>query len=502
MRLSFRSFIAAALATGTLLVGFPIDAGAAGPVTSLTPTSGVPGSELTVRGASFPGRTSGVITFAGASVATFSTNPRGSFKTSFLVPSDAAGGANTVTSTAGGLAASSTFTVTETTSTTTSSTTTTTVAPTTTTTVASTTTTVAPTTTTTVAPTTTTTVAPAPSSGFVKASGRWLTLNGAPYRFTGVNVYQLTTDYAINYGCGENNTAADVDALFASLRPNSMVRVWAFQQLAWNQNTGTRDFATFDRVVAAAERANQKVIMVLGDQWAGCGEPFKTEDWYAGGFRYPATDGTSIGATTNSLPYLNYVQEIVTRYANSPAVGMWEPVNEPAASPYAGGPCSSTAATSLRSFFDAVGAEIHRIDPNHLVSSGIQGSGQCGSQNGDYQTLHESAGIDVGSVHDWWTDLSPMPGDQWNGMQVRIDQMAAVNKPLFVGEVGMNASDTVSGYMTLAQRRDKIKAKMDAQLPAGVVGIIPWFRSKAVGEKNHNIADGDPTLTLIHNYVL
>jgi hypothetical protein len=56
--------------------------------------------------------------------------------------------------------------------------------------------------------------------------------------------------------------------------------------------------------------------------------------------------------------------------------------------------------------------------------------------------------------------------------------------------------------MTLNDRRDKIKAKMDAQFPAGVVGIIPWYRSKVVSEQNDHIADGDPTLTLIHDYVL
>jgi hypothetical protein len=332
------------------------------------------------------------------------------------------------------------------------------------------------------------------SGGFVGRNGRTLTLDGAPYRFTGVNAYDLTTDYAVNAGCGDNYTAADVDALFASLRPHSVVRLWAFQQLAWDRNAGALAFTTIDRVVAAAQRAGQKVILVLADQWAGCGEDFKTESWYAGGYRS--------GRGAAGLAYWDYVQRIVARYAGSPAVAMWEPVNEPAASAYPGSPCSATAAASLRSFFDAVGGEIHRLDPRHLVSSGLQGSGQCGAQDGDYLTLHRSPGIDVASVHDWWRDLLPLPGDIWNGMQVRIAQMAVVGKPLFVGEVGMNASDTVPGYMTLGQRRDVIKAKMDAQFAAGVVGVLPWFRSKVVSATNQHIADGDPTLDLIKSYPL
>lgn len=437
----------------------PSPAGAAVATTALSPYSGARGTSVSVSGFGFPSRTRGTVSFGGSVVTTFTTSRVGSFRGSFTVPATAATGSSTVRAVAGGAAASNTFWVTGT--------------------------------------------AAAPTkAGFVGRNGRSLTLNGAPYRFTGVNSYQLTTDYAVNYGCGENNTAADVDALFASLRPNSMVRVWAFQELAWNKNTATQAFTTIDRVVAAAERANQKVILVLADQWANCGETFKTESWYAGGYKTVVNNGTVLGAAMAKLSYWNYVQAIVSRYANSPAIGMWEPVNEPSARTYSGGPCSTTAATTLRSFFDAVGGEIHRLDPNHLVSSGLQGQGQCGAVSGQYQTLHESPGIDVGSVHDWWPELAPIPGDQWNGMQVRINQMAAVNKPLFVGEVGMNASDTVPGVMTLTQRRDMFKAKMDAQYPAGIVGVIPWYRSKVVSELNYKIADNDPTLALLHDYPL
>ncbi|MDQ4144746.1 MAG: cellulase family glycosylhydrolase [Actinomycetota bacterium] len=454
-----------AAATGGLLgLSAVPPAGASSPTTTVTPSSASSGTAVTVSGRDFPRRTTGVVTLYGNAVAAIRTGPKGTFSTSFTVPHDAPPGPAAVTSSAGGASATSSLTVTSS--------------------------------------STSTTVPASQSTGFIGRSGRSLTLNGAPWRFTGYNVYPLTTDYAVNYGCGENYTAADVDALFASLRPHSVVRLWAFQQLAWNKNTTSRDFTTIDRVVSAAERSNQKVILVLADQWAGCGEVFKTESWYAGGYTGVVHDGTSIGAMTNSLSFWDWMRLVVARYANSPAVAMWEPVNEPAASAYKGSPCSSTAAASLRSFFDAVGAEIHRLAPKHLVSSGLQGSGQCGAQNGEYETLHQSPGIDVGSVHDWWVDLAPMPGDQWNGMQVRIDQMARVGKPLFVGEVGMNASDTVAGYMSLAERRDKFQAKMDAQFPSGIVGFLPWYRSKVVSEKWFNIADGDPTLALMHDYAL
>ena len=401
------------------------------------------------------------------SVASFRTNKRGDFTSSFTVPSGLTG-AQSVVASAGGVTASSTFTVEATTP-----------------------------------PT------PTPSSGFVGRSGTQLSLGGQPYRFTGVNAYHLSTDYAVNYGCGENNTAADIDAFFASLRPNSMVRFWAFQQLAWDKNTASLNFTTIDRIVAAAERTNQKLVVTMANQWGtGCGEARKTESWYGGGYRQVSHSGTAVDVATVKLSYWDYVSRIVPRYAASPAIGMWEPVNEPAAD-NGYNVCSATAPQTLRAFFDAVGGHIHALDPNHLVSSGLQGSGQCGSRNAEYETLHQSPGIDVASYHDYGHDDAPMPGDQWNGLRVRLDQMRRVNKPLFVGEAGIKARDGVPGCLTTSQRRDKFAAKMDAQFAAGVVGFLPWVsvkpnaRMSCTRDHGFEIESGqDPTLTLLRDWLL
>lgn len=347
-------------------------------------------------------------------------------------------------------------------------------------------------------------------NGFVYAQGTKLYLNGGEYKFTGVNAYHLTTDYTINYGCGETNSQTDVDNFFASLRPNSMVRVWAFQQIGWDKNTNSLDFALIDRVVKSAEAHNQKLILTLGDQWGpGCGEVRKTEAWYGGGYRTVVTNGSAIDVATVKLSYWDYLDRIIPRYANSPAIGMWEPINEPASDDGSNN-CSSTAPVTLRSFFDAVGGKIHSLDPSHLISSGLQGSGQCGTRGSEYQTLHQSPGIDIASYHDYGQDDQPMPGDQWNGLQVRLNQMAAVGKPLFVGEAGIKARDNVSGCLTTAQRRDKMKVKMDTQFPAGVVGFVPWVwvkpntRTECL-DNNYSFdieAGQDVMLTLIHDYPL
>jgi hypothetical protein len=119
-----------------------------------------------------------------------------------------------------------------------------------------------------------------------------------------------------------------------------------------------------------------------------------------------------------------------------------------------------------------VGGEIHTLDPNHLVEAGFLGSGQCGTANGDYQYVAESPGIDVLSYHDYY-GTAAMGGDQWNGLAVRFEQAAAVDKPIIGGEVGLLAG-AGPGCVSLATRDAAFAAKEQAQFQAGSSGFLVW----------------------------
>jgi autotransporter family porin len=122
------SIVALSLALG-LVIAFPSVAAAADAYVALSPTSGAPGTSVTVSGSEFALRAKGTITFGGTRVATFKTNARGRFNVSFTVPSGAAGGTTTVTATAGTTSATTPFTTVSATTPTTAATTTTTSAP-------------------------------------------------------------------------------------------------------------------------------------------------------------------------------------------------------------------------------------------------------------------------------------------------------------------------------------------------------------------------------------
>jgi hypothetical protein len=339
-------------------------------------------------------------------------------------------------------------------------------------------------------------------------SGTSFTLHGQPYRFTGLNAYELSTLWSVNVGCGSQLSDAQLDSFFASLRPDSLVRFWAFEALGVNKLTRMIDYTALDRVFAA-ERHGQRLIPVLGNQAGTCDDGhWKDAAWYAGGYNQTYNDN---GRGLNVVPYPTWVSNVVGRYKDSPAVGMWEPMNEPepanCPAGYVGGACyghqvcPAGAAQTLRGFFDQIGGQIKRLDRTHLVISGVIGTGQCGARGSEYGDVHASAYLDAGTYHDYGTDTTAVPGDAVNGFAARVQQLGALNKPLFTEEVGINASNRGdAGCVATGDRARLLGDKLDGQLAAGARGFLPWFFAPTMAAGcRHDISPGDPVLTRLHD---
>jgi len=353
-------------------------------------------------------------------------------------------------------------------------------------------------------------------SDVITASGTELELGGKPYKFVGYNVYELATDWGTNAGCGDMLSDSQLYSYFASLPPDSLVRFWATESMAINVHTGVLDWAPLDRVFAAAAANGQRLIVSLAGQGNGCdGGHWQDPSWYNGGFRNVYnTSANSNGAGLDPLSYWNWVQDVVNRYKDSPAVGMWEPMSEAEASTcppqYEPTDCSghqtcpneTAAASALRYFFDTVGGEIHSLDPNHLVESGLLGGGQCGTQSTDYVDVSESPGIDVLSFHDYSTPSSPLGGDQWNGVAVRLAQAQQVGKPIIAGEIGIQASPTGSGCPTLAGRVTDLESKLSAEFALGMSGALiwNWGEQPTTSGCTYDTYPGDPLVSALASF--
>jgi hypothetical protein len=322
----------------------------------------------------------------------------------------------------------------------------------------------------------------------ITAQGQNLQIGGVSTKFAGLNAYEIATDWGTNAGCGPMASTAQIDTFFSSLPRDSLVRFWAFQgSMATNVHTDQLDWQPLDDVFYAAAKYHVYLIPVISDQGGSCdGNHWNDPAWYSGGFRDVYNSASnSDGRGLTPLSYWDYMSALVSRYADSPALGMWEPMSEPEAStcPVSIEPnnCSgqqtcpdeAAGATALEYFFTTVGAQIHRLDAAHLVEAGFLGGGQCGTAGSDYQSVGASAGIDVLSVHDYYGSV-PMGGDQWNGMAERFAQARALDKPIITGEAGIVAGEGQSGCESLQQRASDMSAKMTAQFAAGDSGFLVW----------------------------
>lgn len=236
-------------------------------------------------------------------------------------------------------------------------------------------------------------------AGFVTRAGRDFMLDGAPFRFVGVNFYNAAGDPAI-YQCGAwmANPDVELDAWFARIRADSgtrVVRFWAFQRFT---NGGT-DWRGFDRVMRLANKHGLKVIPVLENQWDDCTlGGTKDEAWYLGGYKQPHGG--------YPLAYRGHVRRVVERYRNDPAIFAWMLMNEAETRT----PSGADAPEALYTFARDMSGYVKYLDPNHLVTLGTIGAGQAGVRNSNYERLLGLPTIDFGTFHEYGNNDIPFPG--------------------------------------------------------------------------------------------
>jgi mannan endo-1,4-beta-mannosidase len=325
-------------------------------------------------------------------------------------------------------------------------------------------------------------------TGFVSRSGTGLVLDGRPFRFDGLNIYNANSRNNCWYSLGKGSA---LGASLTAIGPGQEVfRSWFFQRQATVD--GARDWRAFDHTLAVAAASGEHVIATLTDQWGNCdsSDDYKGLSWYQTGYATRVDPGYL-------ETYRQWVADVVTRYRDDPTIAMWQLVNEAEARDSQGGACNEAAAASaLRAFTDDVGGLIHSLDPNHLVTLGTMGSGQCGIASGDYKTVYASPGTDVCEYHDYGKPSAALP----SSLQGRINQCTALNKPIFVGESGIQTSTAGS----LTNRAADFGKKFSAQFAAGVAGELVWDWRDALhggsSSSGYEIGPTDPVIPLLAKY--
>jgi len=326
--------------------------------------------------------------------------------------------------------------------------------------------------------------------GFVRADGTGLVLDGRSYRFHGLNYYDINT-YA-----GEDpfhpGTRHLVGCRFHSEVPRiaeslgrigaaaNALRGWFFQPFVTSVPLGggpsRRDWSVFDRTLAAVRQAHMRIIVTLGDHFGNCERPPnpKSIDWYRFGYK------TEVPARQLE-PYRSYVADVVTRYRDHPEILAWQLVSEAMIFNKGGKGCDELAAmNALRAFADDVGGLIHSLDHNHLVSlgTGSSGCGIEGPRRAHYAHVFSSPGIDLCEYHDYYEPTHRIP-------QILAQELdicgSLLEKPLFIGETGIRASD--AGQACPAGQFPACRARLlNAKFRAQFRGSSHGYAEDVVGE--------------------
>ena len=116
----------------------------------------------------------------------------------------------------------------------------------------------------------------------------------------------------------------------------------------------------------------------------------------------------------------------------------------------------------------------------------------CGSKTADYKTINSVSTLDVCEYHDYGHETTALPTNLVND----IASCNALNKPLFVGEAGIQTSTVGS----LSARASAFNAKMAAMFKAGVRGFIVWSWNNSPSSGSWEVGPGDPTLSVVNSY--
>ncbi len=283
--------------------------------------------------------------------------------------------------------------------------------------------------------------------------GHQLVAQGKPFHFAGWNTYYLMV-YAADAGLVPlvDEVFNDADALGLSV-----LRTWAFNDGAGQWNAlqtapGTYDeqvFRGLDYVVWQAGLRGVRLILPLVNNW----------DDYGGMNQYVAWSPTATGHDDfYSDPscqqwFKNHVTAVLKRvntytniaYRDDPTILAWELANEARC-------VSDSSGATLQSWLDTMAAHVKAVDPNHLLTTGIEGfyagdqaaknpASWMSTQGVDFIANHSGPDIDFASVHlwpdSWGFNLSDTV--QWVSDHGE-DGLELLNKPVVVEEFGKQGS--------------------------------------------------------------
>ena len=332
------------------------------------------------------------------------------------------------------------------------------------------------------------------SDDFIRVRGTQFLHNGKPYYYAGANVW---------YGCyigspGETGDRPRLLRELDSLKANGIVnlRILAASEEPYikgsvkpviQRSPGEIDESLLqglDFLLAEMGKRHMHGVLFLNNYWEWSGGMVVYNVWSGKEAVDPADTTKGWGAfmqfsaefyanqKADSM-YREYVRRIVTRvntvtgrpYIQDPTIMSWQLANEPR--PGWRSPEAEKNLPAFNRWIDQTAQLIHSLDPNHLVSTGSEGT--VGTlQNAEYfLESHKTPNIDYLTMHLWplnwgWFDPKRIPETLPQTETKALDYIAKhlalarqLQKPIVMEEFGLGRDGGVFQVGTPTTARDR-----------------------------------------------
>ena len=304
----------------------------------------------------------------------------------------------------------------------------------------------------------------------VYTEGTNFMLNGEIFYFAGANSYDIFTrgDGWIGWNDGTrediiNNfmDQEEIDQIMSNAAQDGIrvLRTWGFSHEEWHGfepeegEYNEAQFILFDYILKSAGDHGVKIIIVLENYWADYGGIDARLEWE--GLPSGDHDSRRLFFTDPGCKeqYRNYIEHFVTRvntftgipYSEDTVIFSWELMNEPRYQSSDSSDEENESGETLRAWVDEMALFIKDLDPNHMVSAGIEGHeskyGFGGNEGNPFIYIHQSPYIDFCTAHPYpdepWANLSPDQNadllTQWIN-----DAHHEVGKPIVIEEFNVH----------------------------------------------------------------
>jgi mannan endo-1,4-beta-mannosidase len=318
-------------------------------------------------------------------------------------------------------------------------------------------------------------------------------LNGEPFRFIGAN--------SIYFGFYKEYGYSIEDAIKSAKESGIRVlRVYlGFGESTWGQ----KPMEEYDKALDIAAENGMYVIAVLTDCCCFGGDWGNTQDKY-----YSHVPYCSFNNTSGLSAYKAYIKSILLRtntvngkvYKDDPTIMAWDVANEPT--------FQFSTDPEFHAWLTDVTSYIKSIDPKHLLTIGIDNSGNLYDAGGPQYDVLNVPDLDFFSIHFNLNDATVV-SSQLLRLQFRVQKFLSMGKPVILEEFGTGTMRRYPGMdpLAIAAWVMGYKDQMDVVFSSGGSGAIFWGWGVPEtanvplwwNQEDHNITETD-FVAMIKNY--